>query len=85
MLQEVDLNHIPDLHQLGKRFQKGNTNSQDVVRIYQMVIHLPHLMDRLQQSEFSDLKVAELIQETYTSKIQKYAVILDKLKDFSNN
>lgn len=81
MLQEVDLNHIPDLHRLGKRFQRGKANLQDVVRIYQMVVRLPHLVERLEKSEFSDPKIAKLIQETYTTKIKQYNGTLDKLKE----
>jgi DNA mismatch repair protein MSH2 len=81
MLQEVDLNHIPDLHRLGKRFQKGNANLQDVVRIYQMVIRLPHLLEQLTDAKFDDPKIAELIQELYTLKISGYYNILQKLEE----
>jgi DNA mismatch repair protein MSH2 len=81
MLQEVDLNHIPDLHRLGKRFLKGNATLQDVVRIYQMVIRLPHLIQRLEESVFSDAKVAELIREIYTTKITECYGSLQKLED----
>lgn len=80
-LQEDHLNHIPDLHRLARRFQKGIANLQDVVRIYQVVIRLPGLLQCLEVKTPSDPKVAALIDETYTSKIREYTGHLHKLKE----
>lgn len=80
-LQEDHLKQIPDLHRLGKKFQKGNANLQDVVRIYQVVIRLPALLQCLEGQEPADPKIAQLIEETYTSKIRDYAAQLEKLEE----
>ncbi|CEP08620.1 hypothetical protein [Parasitella parasitica] len=80
-IQEDHLKQVPDLHRLGKKFQKGNANLQDVVRIYQFVIRLPALLQCLQGQEPADPKTAKLIEKTYTAKIRDYAAQLAKLEE----
>ncbi|KAL7313114.1 MSH2 protein [Mucor circinelloides] len=80
-LQEDHLKQVPDLHRLGKKFQKGNATLQDVIRIYQVVIHLPAMVQCLQGQAPADPKLAKLIEDTYTSKIRDCAVELSKLEE----
>lgn len=81
MLQEVHLNRIPDLHRLAKKFQKGRANLQDVVRIYQVLIRLPELMECLKTGDSSDPQIYTLVKETYTLKIEEYYAVLTKLEE----
>ncbi|KAI8379905.1 muts domain V-domain-containing protein [Choanephora cucurbitarum] len=80
-IQEDHLKHIPDLHRLAKRFQKGLATLQDVVRIYQVVIRLPAFVECLEARPNPDSKIAALIEKTYTSLIREYAGILQKLEE----
>lgn len=80
-MQEDHLKHIPDLHRLGTKLQKGNATLQDVIRIYQVVIHLPAMVQCLQTQAPTDPKLAQLIQDTYTSKIIVCAEELAKLEE----
>ncbi|KAI7906331.1 muts domain V-domain-containing protein [Cokeromyces recurvatus] len=80
-LQEDHLKHVPDLHRLSKRLQNRTSNLQDVIRIYQMVIRLPALLQCLEARPCPDPKMATLIEETYTSKIKEYASHLQKLEE----
>ncbi|KAL9539132.1 hypothetical protein MBANPS3_010452 [Mucor bainieri] len=80
-LHEDHLKQVPDLHRLGKKFQKGNATLQDVIRIYQVVIHLPAMLQCLQTQVPDTFKIAHLIHDTYTSKIAVCAEELSKLED----
>ena len=81
LIQDTDLNYMPDLHRLSKKFQKGNANLQDVVRIYQFVIRLPLLISNLQNNEFSTPEITSLIQATYTNPIIALTNKLEKFND----
>ncbi|KAI7895639.1 muts domain V-domain-containing protein [Mucor mucedo] len=70
-LQEVHLNRLPDLHRMTKKFLKGNAKLQDVVRIYQVVIRLPQLIDCLMNGVDSDENLYNLVKDTFTTKIEK--------------
>ncbi|KAI9470644.1 MAG: muts domain V-domain-containing protein [Benjaminiella poitrasii] len=80
-LQEDHLKHVPDLHRLSKRLQNGSANLQDVIRIYQLVIRLPALLQCLEARVCPDPKIAGLLEETYTSKIREYTIHLQKLEE----
>ncbi|KAI9092089.1 muts domain V-domain-containing protein [Phlyctochytrium arcticum] len=77
-LQDEHLKNFPDLHRLAKRFQKGNAQLQDVVRVYQVVIRLPAWKEALDayQGEF-----ATLINETYSQKLEEHTAHLAKLQE----
>lgn len=80
-LQEDHLKQVPDLHRLSRRFQRGIANLQDVVRIYQVVIRLPALLQCLEAKAPADPQVAALFEETYTSKVREYTGHLRKLEE----
>ncbi|RCH82968.1 MutS-like protein, partial [Rhizopus stolonifer] len=80
-IQEDHLKQVPDLHRLAKRFQKGVANLQDVVRIYQVVIKLPALIQCLEAKPNPNPIIAALIEETYTANLREYTGILQKLEE----
>lgn len=79
-LQEVHLNRLPDLHRMTKKFLKGNAKLQDVVRIYQVVIRLPQLIDCLMNGDSSDENLYNLVKDTFTTKIEKIYATLANLE-----
>ncbi|KAI8335610.1 muts domain V-domain-containing protein [Blakeslea trispora] len=78
-IQEDHLKYVPDLHRLAKRFQKGLATLQDVIRIYQLVIRLPALIECLEARPHPSL--GALIESTYTGCIREYTGILQKLEE----
>ncbi|CAG8630942.1 10407_t:CDS:10, partial [Paraglomus occultum] len=80
-LREDNLRNIPDLHRLAKRFQKGIASLQDVVRVYQVVIRLPGLINVLDSYEPIYESRKELVEEAYISKLKKHAESLEKLQE----
>jgi DNA mismatch repair protein MSH2 len=77
-LQEGHLKKIPDLNRLAKRFQKKIGNLQDVVRLYQVVVRLPELVESLAQYKDSHEK---LVRATFTAPLQQCAEDLDKFRE----
>ncbi|KAI8991054.1 muts domain V-domain-containing protein, partial [Mycotypha africana] len=80
-LQEDHLKQVPDLHRLSKKFLKKKATLQDVIRIYQVVIRLPALLQCLEARIPSDPELATLLEETYTKKIREYIAQLQKLEE----
>jgi DNA mismatch repair protein MSH2 len=75
---QENLKHYPDLHRIGKRFQREKANLQDVIRVYQVSKCLPALRDSL----FSiSGKHKQLVSETFLSKIEEYIESLLKLNE----
>ncbi|KAJ3315920.1 MutS-like protein [Boothiomyces sp. JEL0838] len=72
------LKKFPDLHRLGKKFQRGKALLQDVLRVYQVVLVLPSLIEALKgyEGDFS-----ELINEGFIKKFSEYAASLENLKN----
>ncbi|KAJ3048139.1 MutS-like protein [Rhizophlyctis rosea] len=67
--QDEHLKSFPDLHRLGKKFQRGGAKLEDVVRLYQAIIALPGLRDTLKAY---DGEHRELIGEFYVEKLEEY-------------
>ncbi|KAJ3271523.1 MutS-like protein [Terramyces sp. JEL0728] len=72
------LKKFPDLHRLGKKFQRGKAQLQDVLRVYQVVLVLPTLIDALKNYEGDN---SELINEVFVKKFSEYASGLENLKN----
>ncbi|KAJ3325179.1 MutS-like protein [Boothiomyces sp. JEL0866] len=72
------LKKFPDLHRLGKKFQRGKALLQDVLRVYQVVLVLPVLIGALKnyEGEYNDL-----INEEFVKKFAEYASSLENLKN----
>ncbi|KAG4304795.1 hypothetical protein PORY_001848 [Pneumocystis oryctolagi] len=63
---------FPDVYKLSRRFQKKKATLEEVVRIYQMIVKIPNVINSLEQI---DSNYSTLIQELY----------LFKLKEFNKN
>ncbi|KAK9448059.1 muts domain V-domain-containing protein [Limtongia smithiae] len=75
-MQEEHLRAIPDMHRVAKKFQRGAAGLEDVVRVYQMLVRLPDLIDALGEAgDASD----DVISEVYTDKLTEYNNGLQKL------
>ncbi|CAO3614416.1 unnamed protein product [Cunninghamella blakesleeana] len=80
-LQENHLKKIPDLHRIAKRFQHGIANLQDTYRVYQVVIRLPIMVKVLQNIQPTTKAMTDLLDETFTSKINEMYQELHKLEE----
>ncbi|KAJ7054473.1 muts domain V-domain-containing protein [Mycena amicta] len=74
-LQDEYMKMLPDMHRLSKRFQKGVATLEDVVRVYQVVLLLPGLIESLENTITTEEQGSELIDELY----------LDQLRNFNGN
>lgn len=68
-LREDQLQVIPDINRLVKKLQRGVASLEDVVRLYQMVIRLPDLVESLEN----------IIDEKYQPTLTK--IYVDKIKE----
>ncbi|KAI9022519.1 muts domain V-domain-containing protein [Hyaloraphidium curvatum] len=92
-LQERHLKLFPDLHRIGKKFQRGKAKLEDVVRIYQVVCHLPGLKDALLQydsgvegdpmvtDDDKSARLSELIHAKWVMEVSEISGQLDKFRE----
>ncbi|KAK7471034.1 MSH2 protein [Stygiomarasmius scandens] len=82
-LQDDYLKFMPDLHRLSKRFQRGMASLEDVVRVYQVIIKLPGLIEALDRVQINDIaeEFTSLIQETYVQSLKEYEENLSKYSE----
>ncbi|CAG8649861.1 11798_t:CDS:10, partial [Acaulospora morrowiae] len=80
-LREDNLKSIPDLHRIAKRFQRGNATLQDVIRVYQVIIRLPELINVLESLNTTDSALKSIIEEVYLIKLREHSEQLEKLKE----
>ncbi|KAI3615868.1 dna mismatch repair protein msh-2 [Moniliophthora roreri] len=80
-LQDDYMKLMPDLHRLSKRFQKGQASLEDVVRVYQVVLKLPGMIETLRGAQTEEPEYAELIDEIYLQTLQKYEENLSKYSE----
>ncbi|KAH6567900.1 hypothetical protein BASA62_005862 [Batrachochytrium salamandrivorans] len=73
-----DSKHFPDLHRLARKFQRGNASLQDVVRVYQVILGLPALVETLE--DYNGVH-AQLFSDTFTGKLKEYYESLHKLQE----
>lgn len=78
-LQEDQLQVIPDISRLVRKLQRGAASLEDVVRLYQMVIRLPDLIESLENVD--DDKYKQALTENYIEKIKECHVNLEKLQE----
>ncbi|GAA94508.1 uncharacterized protein L969DRAFT_91533 [Mixia osmundae IAM 14324] len=77
-LQEDILRAMPDLQKLAKKLRRGVATLEDVVRIYQVSIKLPDLINHLETvGEGAPAKLA-LIKESYLSALTENNTALEK-------
>eukprot|EP00842_Homolaphlyctis_polyrhiza_P002686 jgi/Hompol1/3418/HPOL_006577-RA len=77
-LHDERLKSFPDLHRLARKFQRGSAGLQDVVRVYQVILGLPQLMESLTEHSGEH---ADLLNEIYISKLREYYESLVKLQE----
>lgn len=78
-LQENQLQVIPDIGRLVRKLQRGAATLEDVVRLYQMVIRLPDLIENLES--ISDETYQAALNKFYVEKIKECHVNLEKLQE----
>ncbi|CCJ29847.1 unnamed protein product, partial [Pneumocystis jirovecii] len=71
-LQSVQefLKSFPDVYKLNRKFQKKKATLEEVVRVYQMIIKIPDLINALEG--VNDHNYSVLIQELYLSKLKEF-------------
>ncbi|KAI5304180.1 MutS-like protein [Ascosphaera pollenicola] len=78
-MQEDHLRSIPDLYRLAKKFQKGMATLEDVVRVYQVVIRLPGIINTLEG--VMDEQYQTCLEDQYTSNLRSYSNNFAKLTE----
>lgn len=67
-IQEDHLRYIPDLYRLAKKFQRKVANLEDVIRAYQVAIHIPGFIGTLES--VMDEQYKDPLDEAYTNKLR---------------
>ncbi|KAJ7598643.1 DNA mismatch repair protein [Mycena floridula] len=71
-LQDEYLKMMPDLQRLCKRFQKSLASLEDVVRVYQVVMQLPGMIESIEGIQTENESYTALIDETYLQPLKKH-------------
>lgn len=71
---------MPDLHRLSKRFQKSLASLEDVVRVYQVVLKLPGMIETLNDVQTKE-EHASLIDEAYLTALREHESNLSKYSE----
>ncbi|KAF8880020.1 DNA mismatch repair protein MutS [Infundibulicybe gibba] len=77
-LQDEYLKVMPDMHRLSKRFQKSVASLEDVVRVYQVVLKLPGMVESLDGVQTEREDYTKLLEETYLVSLREYETSLAK-------
>ncbi|KIY44220.1 DNA mismatch repair protein MSH2 [Fistulina hepatica ATCC 64428] len=80
-LQDEYMRYMPDMHRLSKRFLKGQATLENVVRVYQMILKLPGLVETLQNVVTEKEETSALIEETYLAKIESLSKYSDMVEE----
>ncbi|KAN0086029.1 MutS domain V domain containing protein [Tylopilus felleus] len=80
-LQDDYLKLMPDLHRLSKRFKKGVASLEDVVRVYQVVLKLPGLIETLEAIQYERQAHEKLVDEVY---LKLFKTLSDSLSKYSD-
>ncbi|TFK25372.1 DNA mismatch repair protein MSH2 [Coprinopsis marcescibilis] len=87
-LQDEYLKFMPDLTRIHKRFQKGVATLEDAVRVYQVVLKLPGMVETLEDVQADDEAKLSLITETFTNpykesnaSLAKYGELIEETID----
>ncbi|KAJ3545219.1 hypothetical protein NMY22_g2523 [Coprinellus aureogranulatus] len=88
IIQDEYLKFMPDMHRLSKRFQKGLANLENVVRVYQMILKLPGLIQELVNVTEDNDEFTELVEDQYLkalkeaeSNLSKYSEMVEQTID----
>ncbi|KAJ7717304.1 muts domain V-domain-containing protein [Mycena maculata] len=80
-LQDEYMKMMPDLHRLSKRFQKGVASLEDVIRVYQVVLLLPKMIQALQNVQTENEEYSALVEELYLLSLRNFNDNLEKYSD----
>ncbi|KAJ7867618.1 DNA mismatch repair protein MutS [Mycena leptocephala] len=80
-LQDEYMKMMPDMHRLSKRFQKGVASLEDVIRVYQVVILLPQMIQALENVQTDNEEYSALIEERYLGALRSFNENLEKFSD----
>ncbi|KAH7882344.1 DNA mismatch repair protein [Phlebopus sp. FC_14] len=80
-LQDDYLKVMPDLHRLSKRFKKGIASLEDVVRVYQVVLKMPGLLETLESIQYEHEVHRSLVEEVYLGPFRSLSTNLSKYSD----
>lgn len=72
---------MPDLHRISKRFQRGVASLEDVVRVYQAILRLPDIIDRLESATAPSDEHAELLKRKFVEPLKEKNEGLAKLQE----
>ncbi|KAI9568665.1 DNA mismatch repair protein [Boletus coccyginus] len=81
VLQDDYLKLMPDLHRLSKRFKKGVASLEDVVRVYQVVLKMPGLLETLEGIQYEHSAHEKLVEEVYLGPFRTHSDSLSKYSD----
>ncbi|KAJ6491405.1 muts domain V-domain-containing protein [Mycena vitilis] len=80
-LQDEYMKMMPDMHRLSKRFQKGVASLEDVIRVYQVVLQLPGMIQALENVQTDNEEYSALIEDQYLGLLRGYYENLEKYSD----
>ncbi|EJT99314.1 DNA mismatch repair protein [Dacryopinax primogenitus] len=80
-LQDDYIKSMPDMRRISKRFQKGNANLEDVVRVYQAILKLPGLIETLEGIETGNDEHKELVTDQWVNNLKEYLSSLTKMEE----
>jgi DNA mismatch repair protein MSH2 len=78
-MREDHLRLIPDIHRLCKKFEKNKATLEDVVRVYQVILRLPGLLNAL--DGFNDTQYSEIIKTSYVDKVRSFSQSFGKFQE----
>ncbi|KAL4078153.1 muts domain V-domain-containing protein [Scleroderma yunnanense] len=91
VLQDDYLKLMPDLHRISKRFKKGVASLEDVVRVYQVVLKMPGLLETLDGIQYEYEAHRTLVKEmylepfgTHSEKLTKYSEMVETTLDLAS-
>ncbi|KAJ7201637.1 muts domain V-domain-containing protein [Mycena pura] len=80
-LQDEYMKMMPDMHRLSKRFQKRAASLEDVIRVYQVALLLPGLIETLENVQTENEEHSALIKELYLTNLRGHHANLAKYSE----
>ncbi|PPQ85022.1 hypothetical protein CVT25_010411 [Psilocybe cyanescens] len=77
-LQDEYMKAMPDLLRICKRFLKSKATLEDVVRVYQVVLKIPGMVESLSAVQLEDDESSALLDELYLNTIKECESSLEK-------
>ncbi|KAK2459716.1 hypothetical protein APHAL10511_008267 [Amanita phalloides] len=81
ILQNDYMKFMPDLQRLSKRFRRSISSLEDVVRVYQVVLKLPGMIETLENVKCEKEEYVQNLQDTYMQSLHECHNNLEKYSD----